>query len=91
MELFLLGTISMGCAIAALLFLKFWRSSRDGLFLFFSAAFAIEAINRAVFAAVGPDTSEFQLGYVLARLLSFLLILVAIINKNALPRSRGRS
>lgn len=86
MEFFFLGTISMGCAIAALLFLKFWKTSRDRLFLYFSAAFAIEAVNRAVFAALGASSSEYQLGYVLARLVSFLLILAAIVNKNASPR-----
>jgi hypothetical protein len=83
MELFLLGSISMGSAIAALLFLRFWRSSRDRLFLFFAASFAIEAINRAVFASLGAYSSEYQLGYVLARLVSFLLIITAILDKNA--------
>ena len=53
MEQFLLGTISMGFAVAALLFLRFWRSSHDRLFLFFAASFAIESVNRAVFAWLG--------------------------------------
>lgn len=88
MEPFLLGMISMGCAVAALLFLKFWTSSRDRLFLFFSAAFAIEAVNRGVFALVAHESNEYQIGYVIARLLSFSLILAAIILKNATPRSR---
>jgi hypothetical protein len=85
-ESFLLGMISMGCAVAALLFLRFWRSSRDRLFLFFAAAFAIEAINRMTFAAYGHDSTEYQFGYVLARLGFFLLILAAIIDKNAARR-----
>jgi len=82
MQLFLLGMISMGCAVASLLFLRFWRTSRDRFFLFFAAAFALEAINRAVFAWVGPLASEYQLGYVLTRLVAFVLILVAILDKN---------
>ena len=86
MEAFLLGMISMGCAIAALLFLKFWTSSQDRLFLFFAAAFAIEAVNRGVYALIGRDSTEYQVGYVLARLLSFALILVAIVQKNASRR-----
>ncbi|WP_036165220.1 DUF5985 family protein [Noviluteimonas dokdonensis] len=86
MQPFLLGMISMGCAVAALLFLKFWKSSRDQLFLFFSAAFAIEAINRGVFAVILQSSTEYQPGYVLARLLSFSLILVGIIYKNSTPR-----
>ena len=82
MQQFLLGTISMGFAVAALLFLRFWRSSHDRLFLFFAASFAIESVNRAVFAWLGGQAAEYQLGYVLARLLSFLLIIVAILDKN---------
>ena len=82
MQLFLLGMISMGCAVAALLFLRFWRTSRDRFFLFYAAAFALEAINRAVFAWIGPTASEYQLGYVLTRLVAFVLILVAILDKN---------
>ena len=88
MEQFLLGTISMGFAVAALLFLRFWRSSHDRLFLFFAASFAIESVNRAAFAWLGGHAAtEYQLGYVLARLLSFLLIIAAIVDKNASRRA----
>lgn len=87
MEPFLLGMISMGCAVAALLFLKFWTSSRDRLFLFFCAAFAIESVNRAVYALVPREPNEYQIGYVLARLLSFSLILAAIVFKNSTRRT----
>ena len=87
MQLFLLGMISMGCAVAALLFLRFFRSSGDRFFLFFAASFAIEAVNRGVFAWIGPQASEYQVGYVLARLGAFVLILVAILDKNT---RRGR-
>lgn len=82
METFLLGMISMGCAVAALLFLKFWTSSHDRLFLFFAAAFAIEGVNRLVFAWIGPGSNDYQIGYVLARLVAFLLIIAAILDKN---------
>jgi hypothetical protein len=82
MQAFMLGMISMGFAVAALLFLRFWRSSRDRLFLFFAAAFVIEAVNRGVFAAIGTSGTEYQLGYVLARLVSFALILIGILQKN---------
>ena len=43
MEAFLLGMISMGFAVAALLFLRFWRSTQDRFFLFFAAAFGVGA------------------------------------------------
>ena len=87
MQNFLLGMISMAAAIAALLFLRFWRTSGDRFFLFFAAAFAIEAVGRASFAIVN-GASEYGLVYYLVRLASFGLILVAIADKN-LRRAPG--
>ena len=86
MNLFLLGAIAMGSAIAALLFLRFWRQSRDRLFLYFSASFLLEAVNRTLFAWNGAHSEEATL-YYLVRLLAYGLILWAIVEKN-LIRSR---
>lgn len=86
MHFFLLGMISMGSAVAALLFLRFWRSSRDRLFLYFAIAFGLEAANRALHAWTGARSEEVTVYFTL-RLLSFALILWAIIEKNlARPR-----
>lgn len=85
MQLFMLGMISMGSAVAALLFLRFWRSGRDRLFLWFAAAFALEAVNRAAFAWQGAR-DEAATPYLLARLVFFLLILAAVIDKNLRAR-----
>jgi hypothetical protein len=87
MSYFLLGAIAMGCAIAALLFLRFWRDTRDRLFLYFALSFLIEAFNRAIFALNGASLEEARL-YYLIRLASYLLILWAIIEKNLRPRPR---
>lgn len=86
MQLFMLGMLSMGFAVAALLFLRFWRSSRDRLFLYFSIAFGLEAANRALYAWTGAHSEEVTLYFTL-RLLAFALILWAIIEKN-FPRPR---
>ena len=86
MNLFLLGAIAMGSAIVALLFLRFWRQSRDRLFLYFSASFLLEAVNRTLFAWNGAHSEEATL-YYLVRLLAYGLILWAIVEKN-LIRSR---
>ena len=83
---FVLGAIAMGCAIASLFFFRFWRATRDRFFLWFGASFLIEAINRAIFALSGVRQEEAQL-YYLIRLVSYLLILWAVIEKN-LPRHR---
>ena len=52
MPVFLDGAIAMGCLIAGLFFLRFWRDSRDGLFLNFALAFWIFAINYGVLGLV---------------------------------------
>jgi len=88
MTLFLLGAIAMGCAIASLLFLRFWRSSGDRLFLYFALSFLVEAANRALFALNGAHREDATL-YYLIRLGSYLLILWAIVEKNLGRRARG--
>lgn len=85
---FLLGAIAMGCAVASLLFLRFWRGTRDRFFLWFAASFLIEAVNRTIFALSGVRQEDAQV-YYLIRLGSYALILWAIIEKN-LPRRGGR-
>jgi len=81
MTQFLLGAIAMGSAVAALLFLRYWRRTRDRLFLYFSASFLLEAVNRALFAWNGAHSEEATL-YYLVRLLAYGLILWAIVEKN---------
>ncbi|MFZ5656458.1 MAG: DUF5985 family protein [Pseudomonadota bacterium] len=85
MQMFMLGMISMGFAVAALFFLRFWRSSRDRLFLYFAVAFGLEAANRAAYAWNGAQSEEVTL-YFSLRLLAFSLILWAIIDKNWIRR-----
>ena len=81
MQQFLLGMISMACGVVALLFLRFWRTGRDRFFLFFSASFAMESINRALFAWHNAG-DDFEPLYFAIRLISFLLILAAIVDTN---------
>ena len=71
----------MGCLVAALFFLKFWRRSRDVLFVYFATAFAILAANWALLAFFDP-AHEVRTVYYTIRLAAFLLILVAIWHKN---------
>jgi len=42
------GALAMGFLIAGLFFLKFWRRTRDGLFLAFSAAFGLLAVGASL-------------------------------------------
>ena len=60
---------------------RFWIATRDLLFLAFAAAFALEGLNRIVFLFLDkPSIGDEAIYFV--RLLSYLLILSAIVNKN---------
>jgi hypothetical protein len=80
-EGFLLGVIVTASLAAALYFLKFWRRTRDGLFLAFSAAFAIEGLNRLSFLLL-ERPNEGSPAIYLVRLSAFVLIAAAILVKN---------
>lgn len=80
-EGFLLGVISTASLAAGMFFLKFWRDTRDSFFLLFAASFILEAFNRAAFLLL-QRPNEGHPSIYLVRLLSFILILVAILRKN---------
>lgn len=81
------GAIAMSCFVATVFFLKFWRKTRDRLFLMFSLAFLAMGCERIVLASTGK-VAEDQVAYLyLIRLAAFALILIAIVDKN---RSRSR-
>jgi hypothetical protein len=77
----MLGAIAAGCFVAGLCFLRYWRSTRDRLFLFFMLSFWIEAGNR-VHMALTAAWNETEPVHYLVRLLSYGLILIAIWDKN---------
>ena len=78
---FLLGMVVMACGVAGLFFLRFWRRTGDRLFVIFAAAFWLLGVNWLLLAFTDPD-AEFRPALYLIRLLAFVLILVAIIEKN---------
>ena len=78
---FLLGVIVTCSFVAACFFARFWRATRDLLFLAFAVAFAIEGLNRLAFLFLARPNAGDEVIYVV-RLLSYLLILAAIANKS---------
>lgn len=87
---FLAGAVTLGFALAAVFFLRFWRRTADRLFLAFSGAFLLLAVNQ-VFAAL-IEAGDERTAYVYSlRVLGFLLILWAIIDKNMAVRRPPRS
>ena len=81
MNLVLLGAISMACLAAGLLFLRSWKKTGDRFFLFFATSFFIEGLNRAMLGLANDPNEGRPLFYVV-RFFSFLLILIAIVQKN---------
>jgi uncharacterized membrane protein HdeD (DUF308 family) len=81
LEGFLLGVIVTASLTAGAFFLRFWRQTRDTLFLAFAAAFIIEGLNRISFLFV-ERPNEGSPAIYLVRLIAFLLILAAIVRKN---------
>ena len=75
------GALVMGYFVAGLYFLRFWRDTRDRLFGIFAAAFWLLAAQRAALAMTVDPTGE-QVVLYSVRLLAFVLILAAIIDKN---------
>ena len=78
---FLGGAIVMAFAVAALLFLKFWRRTGEGLFLAFSGSFLLLGLTQALLTLSNLPTEERSQLYLL-RLAAFLLILWALWRKN---------
>ncbi len=80
----LTGAIMMAALVIALFFLRFWKQTRDRFFLYFAAAFLLEAVHRLL-SAIDPLHNEEAALYYLVRLASYSLILLAIIGKNRRP------
>jgi len=78
---FLSGALAMGYVIAGVMFLRFYWSSHDRLFVFFALAFDLLAVQRIIFAVIGSD-SEANPGVLVLRIIAYLLIITAIVDKN---------
>ena len=76
------GAMVMGYLVAGLFFLRFWRDTRDRLFAIFAGAFWLLAVQRAVLTVAVHQGEEGSVGIYGLRLVAFLLILYAIIDKN---------
>lgn len=81
MVLFLGGMLAMGYLVAALFFLRYWRRTRERLFGAFAIALLLLAVQRALLAA-DLAIVEDRTWYYALRLAAFVLILLAIIDKN---------
>jgi hypothetical protein len=81
MEQFIMGAIAMGSAVVALFFYRFWNETGDRLFAMFAAAFLLLGITR-LGLAFSQDLAERHTLWYSVRLTAFLVIIVAIVDKN---------
>lgn len=79
MRFFMAGLLTMGYAVTALFFLRYWKRSGERLFVFFAIAFALLAVQRLGLAFLTIIDADWL--YAL-RLLAFLLLLAGILEKN---------
>ncbi|MEW5929374.1 MAG: DUF5985 family protein [Gemmatimonadota bacterium] len=75
------GAMAMAYLISGLFFLRFWKDTRDRLFLIFAVAFGLLAAQRTLLTALADQPSA-HLSLYVVRLLAFLLIIAAIVDKN---------
>jgi hypothetical protein len=79
------GAIVMGYLVAGLFFHRFWSKTRDRLFLIFAVAFFLLAVQRFLLA-IDTRAAEDQVPFYLMRLLAYVLIIVALFDKNRSTR-----
>lgn len=75
------GALIFAYLMASLFFFRFWRRTRDSLFMAFGWAFVLMAANQLALALLPVPQEELHYIYVI-RISAFLLILGAIVNKN---------
>ncbi|HSU16691.1 DUF5985 family protein [Longimicrobium sp.] len=76
------GAMVMAYLAAGLFFLRFWRDTRDRLFAIFAGAFWLLAVQRAALTIAVHEGDTGSVWIYALRLVAFLLILFAIIDKN---------
>lgn len=84
---FISGAMFTACLVAGLFFLKFWKRSRELLFLLFCIAFWIFATERVVLILL--QATENKAFIYLLRLSGYLCIIAAIVLKNRPRRMKS--
>jgi hypothetical protein len=77
---FALGSVSTAAFAVGAFFFRFWRRTRDRFFLLFAIAFWLMGSTWAAIAFIPHDEGSYAI-YVV-RLLAYLSIIVAIVEKN---------
>ena len=84
----LMGATAALSLVISLFFLRFWRNTRDRFFLFLSASFALQGIDRLLLQGSWGGPEEISAQYTL-RILAYTLILAAVLYKNKIEQGKG--
>lgn len=77
---FLAGAATISLLVIAMFFLRFWKRTHDRLFLFFAGAFLLMMVERIIRTVVGEN--EWAAYVFTVRLAAFILIIIAVVDKN---------
>ena len=81
---FLAGAASVSLLVIAMFFIRFWKRTRDRLFLFFASAFLILMLERLIRASMEIETEWAPYVY-MVRLAAFVVIIIGVVDKNRHP------
>lgn len=81
LDYFLSGTLVLGSAAIATFFLRFWRDTRQFLFLAFAVAFLLLGTNWLILTIVRARDEAHSVLYIL-RVAAFLVIIVGVWHHN---------
>ena len=85
MNQFLWGALFATAALIACQLLAAWRKTKDRLFLSFSIAFALLSLHWGALGLVNPGIEARHVLF-LVRFAAFVVLIVAIIDKNRSPK-----
>jgi hypothetical protein len=71
----------MASLVASLFFIRFYRDTRDPLFLYLAAAFGLESVSRLLLALL-PTPNEAAPEFYVMRACAYSLIIAGIVRKN---------
>jgi Na+/proline symporter len=87
MNQFLWGVLAALSLVVAVFFWRFWRRTRDAVFVGLAAGFTLLTIHWAALGIVNPNDETRHYLY-LVRFFGFLVMIAGVVAKNRSPRRR---
>ena len=75
----------MASLVAGMFFARYWRATHDRFYLFFAASFCVQGLDRFLLGVYGAASEDQPMFYVIP-LVAYVLIIIAIVDKNRSTR-----